>query len=113
MNELAGLYTDQQRDEIIEAAKAFDEELEAEIQAQKNPPQLPNSHDEIRRTLYPTLEERKEDILEEIRFAQDEIAELVRVRDTFHSDDFTREYANMLVRVWLYKIEDLQGELCR
>jgi len=112
VKELTGCYTDQEREEIINAAKAFDAEYETEIQAQKNPPQLPNGHEEIRRLLYPTPGERKEDLLNEIKFAQDEIAELVRIKDTFFHNDRIREHAAMLIRVWLYEIEDLQEKLC-
>jgi len=112
VNELTGFYTDRQREVIIREALAYDKACEEQLWAEANPVRE-DPHEEIRRILYPTPEERQEDILEEIRFAQDEVAELAKTRDEFFADDFIREYAAMLIRVWIYKIEDLQEELCR
>ena len=100
---LTGFYTPAEEKAILEGAAEYDRRSEV-----KPEPPRDNEHDKILAILYP---DPKAEAMGRVKEVQEEIAVLASVRDKFFDNDFIREHCNMLMRVYLWEIEELRGKL--
>lgn len=101
---MAGCYTEREQREIEAGARAYDEICRREIAAQDETSETVDPFKE----LYLAFEDMT---LETIRFYQEDIGALVKVRETFIHSQEIRELVRDLINMETLTIEDLKKEI--